>query len=392
MASDDFSNYEFVPCEVCDTMIRFSDYTQHIEECENRMRQPLYRFIPFNAIPNIPATTTQALLQQLRSLNNSNVVAPLDNAPDGEESASEDDTDNTTTPISPMPMMDLSAFFEPLLPLNIPHSDQNIPAAGENDAVQDVEQDTSFESNFQNNPFFNMPLLNALSNLPPLTPMNFTLETVQNDPLAVLESNLAMVNELLRTPLNMRQEQNHSTGEEQEDQTNIQEGEGEIDERRSLDSPAQVFNTFRQRIQHILNNNNIVNPQENQPLLPNNDTLNSNNGRLLFQLTRYYPMPGQDMSDYDFNILLGNLIGKVERGIENIDDVSQIVTDYSDDSVCPVCQESFKDLPEIPKRKLLCNHMFCDTCISKWLEKNIKCPVCMSELDQLMSQRKVKED
>ena len=42
---------------------------------------------------------------------------------------------------------------------------------------------------------------------------------------------------------------------------------------------------------------------------------------------------------------------------------------------CPICMNTFK--PNRHVRKMPCNHVFCSTCISKWVcESNASCPVC----------------
>jgi E3 ubiquitin-protein ligase RNFT1 len=49
---------------------------------------------------------------------------------------------------------------------------------------------------------------------------------------------------------------------------------------------------------------------------------------------------------------------------------------------CPICQ----DPPREPLQ-LRCGHVFCDTCISEWLERELTCPMCRSAVhqDQLQS-------
>ena len=74
-------------------------------------------------------------------------------------------------------------------------------------------------------------------------------------------------------------------------------------------------------------------------------------------------------------------VGVVEKGIDNIDEVSCLVS--GDEKVnCPICQVETKT----PVRKTLCNHSFCDSCITHWLSKSKRCPSCMQDLEDLFKE------
>lgn len=75
---------------------------------------------------------------------------------------------------------------------------------------------------------------------------------------------------------------------------------------------------------------------------------------------------------------LSSRIGVVEKGINNIENVTSIVSD-TEKINCPICQTECVS----QVRKTLCNHSFCDECISRWLSKSKKCPSCMRDLEDL---------
>jgi hypothetical protein len=79
---------------------------------------------------------------------------------------------------------------------------------------------------------------------------------------------------------------------------------------------------------------------------------------------------------YEAYLSLGERIGVVEIGIEDIDSISKKVynLDDLDDKICVICQIELSKKKDL--RKLECNHIFCDKCIIKWLKKHNKCPVC----------------
>lgn len=74
-------------------------------------------------------------------------------------------------------------------------------------------------------------------------------------------------------------------------------------------------------------------------------------------------------------------VGIVEKGIDNINDVSCLVSP-NEIIICPICQSEGKK----PIRRTLCNHSFCDSCISPWLSKSKKCPSCMQDLEDIFKE------
>ena len=82
--------------------------------------------------------------------------------------------------------------------------------------------------------------------------------------------------------------------------------------------------------------------------------------------------------EYQSNIELGEQIGKVEIGVDDINKVTIEVNENFKDLKCPICQEELNELEK--KRRTICDHIFCSECISEWLSKNKTCPVCNKEL------------
>jgi hypothetical protein len=89
--------------------------------------------------------------------------------------------------------------------------------------------------------------------------------------------------------------------------------------------------------------------------------------------------------DYEANMQLADLIGKVEVGVSDIERVSTKVhkDNVDDDASCPICMENIKQCPEIQScRVTLCKHTYCDECISRWLKTSKQCPVCKVDLEE----------
>lgn len=91
-------------------------------------------------------------------------------------------------------------------------------------------------------------------------------------------------------------------------------------------------------------------------------------------------------NDYETNLRLADLIGKVEVGVSNIDEVSKVIdkNTLDDGTICSICIEDIKQ-SDNNCRELICSHKYCDECISKWLSTNKRCPVCNIDLDEKLS-------
>lgn len=94
-----------------------------------------------------------------------------------------------------------------------------------------------------------------------------------------------------------------------------------------------------------------------------------------------YHSHGSNDDSYEMNTRLSELIGNVEKGIENINTVSKIYKfhecDTNRDIHCSICLNEFSKNTLI--RKLKCTHVFCVHCINKWLEKSVICKKDLGE-------------
>jgi len=109
-----------------------------------------------------------------------------------------------------------------------------------------------------------------------------------------------------------------------------------------------------------------------------NDTVRSidNMDVVFVNLGEYLGMVEHD--DYEINSRLSEYIGNVEIGVEDIDKVSVRVENTTEGEICAICRETLSN----NVRKLLCNHVYCDECITKWLSAHKRCPVCMLDLEE----------
>ena len=86
----------------------------------------------------------------------------------------------------------------------------------------------------------------------------------------------------------------------------------------------------------------------------------------------------EEENTYELNLLMQELMGKVELGVTNIDKaLADIVSGTQIE--CPICLQTHRD----KIKKTPCNHLFCGHCITKWLSRNKACPICMSDIQML---------
>lgn len=97
---------------------------------------------------------------------------------------------------------------------------------------------------------------------------------------------------------------------------------------------------------------------------------------------RSFLIETQDMGFDDIGDLLSGLASRHPEGprpaneqrIRNLQDIRVTSAMINDQPSCAVCQENFK-VAEFVK-KLACNHLFHNDCITPWLRVNDTCPLC----------------
>jgi len=93
-----------------------------------------------------------------------------------------------------------------------------------------------------------------------------------------------------------------------------------------------------------------------------------------------------DLNDYELNLEIARRMGgNVKVGLKDIDAVSiyvpKPIDERNEEDICPICRDVLGG-EEGLARELLCHHIFCDTCISTWLQSSKKCPLCICDLEE----------
>lgn len=107
----------------------------------------------------------------------------------------------------------------------------------------------------------------------------------------------------------------------------------------------------------------------------------------IFVYTSRYQLPANynPWINYEFNTQLADSYGKVNVGVSDIERVSTKVykDEVDDDLLCPICIEKINESDDIQYcRILVCRHIYCDKCITRWLKINKHCPLCKVDLEE----------
>ena len=99
------------------------------------------------------------------------------------------------------------------------------------------------------------------------------------------------------------------------------------------------------------------------------------------------PLLSAPSENYEYYLRLGESIGNVDCGIDDLESVSKIISIHDlskEDTKCPICLDIYEILSRnsIQFRELACGHQFCDPCISEWLSKKKLCPLCKVDLEE----------
>jgi hypothetical protein len=144
--------------------------------------------------------------------------------------------------------------------------------------------------------------------------------------------------------------------------------------RSSMDSHNLYHETIRLLRSYPIPNGFIVNEQ---PSILNSPMLSPFMLSSIPLMTELYE---DSENDYEFNTMIVDMLGNVEVGVSDINKVSQNIEQPLDTPMdCSICLDKAEE-----PRKLLCEHIFCDKCISTWLSKNKTCPSCRIDLEEAL--------
>lgn len=84
-----------------------------------------------------------------------------------------------------------------------------------------------------------------------------------------------------------------------------------------------------------------------------------------------------EIESYEYWMQLEELMGNHETGVENIESAAPYTLEYGE-FTCPICLELIEGTVSVRKISA-CGHLYCATCIERWLSIKRVCPVCRAE-------------
>lgn len=371
MNPEDISN-PFIECELCETMVRFNDFQRHMGECMDMIESQVPRLMPMN-------------VDRLNAIRRRRYTYTGEE--DGEEGGDEREDDERSD--------DYDEYDEEE-EMETAIRRENLESTNENNVG---DSDDADEESVDENEPSNAP--NIEQGIPQMS-FQFTFyrppdteNTAQNGDTGFLrtESSIERFDQIIE---NIR----NGTLLPADIGSFLNDDNGETNSTTlpplpnlDIDNVRNILNELEPLIP-LLNGANTAPPPPSTPL--NTPFLNSFPFATLSSLLPIPMSPLEIDNSYEYNLLLADRLGRVEKGIMNIDEVCKVVEkerldagEY-DEEICAICQDCVSDLrKEGDKviRKTLCNHVYCDSCIQTWLAKNVRCPVCQVDLDEMISQK-----
>jgi len=408
------SEISFIPCELCDELISFEDYTNHINECQhsyrrgsmNRRYLDNYVFartrIGRPQVLNTPAPqpspsdTLQPNINRLLNNENTNDIRTLENylsrmirSYNEEERIFNEEYNriNRIYRINPENENndvndDISSETDDDMPSLIEDTEEDIA-----EITEDINQEIHEENNENQNLNTIYPNIEILSNY-------FTrIDNMINNTNPVYDASIENNTTPVQTQQNNEEETELDDEEEQsESSTNIPETE-----------QNSVSNLTQNNIINFNSSNILPNPPPPPPPPPSLNyplrrTQSWNNERETRRVSTTYSGRNRIIryrdylrtsnlssinnigNSYEELTRLGERLGNVSVGIKNMDNICRDFIVEEEEEDCFVCREEFKKGDKM--KKLLCGHYFCEDCISTWFKDNKKCPVCMVEYNE----------
>ena len=146
-------------------------------------------------------------------------------------------------------------------------------------------------------------------------------------------------------------------------------------------------NRYRQRRDNNLNRGNDLDYLNNIRNRMHTSLRDNNLDNLIINLITQ--TSGQSgVYNIDFNSLLKPILDFNKISIILSEMNNDLKDDENDSIECPICYEKLDEINndnnDNSAVELLCKHKFCKNCIKKWLEKNDECPICKSNLREML--------
>lgn len=343
---------DLIPCEYCNCLIHFDQYSNHIYRCGPVVVRPL---MVRRDTPRPTYSNNDSLLQLIGS--HLGMTEQSTSTLESQDiSTSQNDSQNTS---------------------NITESITEIIQPTEHSIINPIQQDTE-----EHTPTINStttprrPLLDGTNGHILENTITSLLDSMQQENISNLVNIVSSIPQAAQTEFIDDVETTHSDTSTTEPPYSppppppINNTFQDSSDSSQTNSPEYNLPSVHTFIQGTLNNviNNITTSHiENYEGNPNNNTQTYMNP-LFFN-------NNLATNNYENLMNLRETIGIIERGVQDIDNIAPIK--HLDEEInCPICTDKVTII-----RRTLCHHQYCPNCLEEWFKTNRTCPICMREFE-----------
>lgn len=126
-----------------------------------------------------------------------------------------------------------------------------------------------------------------------------------------------------------------------------------------------------------ISNNSLpttVNNSTSNPIINQSNIINENISDIISLLNSYYSLTNTSLTNTNLNNTNNNEIISNTTRLITYSEIENPINDR-----CPISHELFQSTEEV-RQIIPCGHIFSNTEINRWLERNLHCPVCRYNL------------
>jgi hypothetical protein len=418
--NDDYN--DMIPCEFCENLINFTEYSTHSLECMNNIQSRVINFNTLFESNNNNISSRNTTRNRIRNIIRSRISTNNQNINNQENNNSSDNSDNLeeNNNSDNLEENNNSDNLEENNNSDNLEENNNSDNLEENNNRNETEQFLSYIDNFINTIANNSTTSNVRGfdnnyglfenlnnnmliddddddndieldnynlndielenyNLNDIELDNYNLNDIELDNYNLNDNNLndnnLNDNNLNDNNLNDNNLNNNNDNNNDNNDNNILNNF--LDENAIID--FNRYNALYTSLQNRININRRNNLRERLTrMLNNNDIANRYILRNLQMFDVVFTSLDRDTNityNLDFDKIIKNKFNKKSL-------VKKLLNNKEFENQCTICFCSTDDIKDLKKNYFLqlnCNHYYCKECITKWFKKNPQCPLCKKD-------------
>ena len=354
--NDDYN--DMIPCEFCENLIHFTEYSTHSLECMNNIQSRVINFNTLFESNNNNISSRNTTRNRIRNIIRSRISTNNQNINNQENNNTSDTSDN----------LEENNTSDNLEENN---TSDNLE---ENNNRNETEQFLSYIDNFINTIANN----STTSNVRGFDNNYGLFENLNNNMLIDDDDDEDDDNQLDNYNLNDNDNNNNLNNDNNNNDNNDNNiFNNFLDENAITD--FNRYNALYTSLQNRININRRNNLRERLTrMLNNNDITNRYILRNLQMFDVVFTSLDRDTNrtyNLDFDKIIKNKFNKKSL-------VKNLLNNKEFENQCTICFCSTDDIKDLKKNYFLqlnCNHYYCKDCITKWFKKNPQCPLCKKD-------------